>query len=105
MVLHVIYFQLKPEVDGKVMEELVRTSRSLLVKIPEVMNVRSGRSLDPKSQWQMTLSFEVASLEKLHIAMDSPFYLKFLEKYVKPHTMDEFSMNFELDPSKNLKYS
>jgi len=34
MIHHVVYFQLKPEVDAAMVEELVRVSRSLLLKIP-----------------------------------------------------------------------
>lgn len=105
MIHHVAYFQLKPEVDAAGLEELVRTSRSLLLKIPEVLSVRSGRNIDPASQWQFYFSIEVDSLEKLRITQDNPYHLKLLEKRIKPQTMAEFSMAYELDPSRDLKYS
>ncbi|MBC8094342.1 MAG: Dabb family protein [Akkermansiaceae bacterium] len=105
MIHHVVYFQLKPEVDAAVMEELVRTSRSLLLKIPEVLSVRSGRNVDHQSQWQFYFSIEVDSLEKLRVSLDDSFYFKFVEKHIRPNTISEFAMDFELDPSKNLKYS
>jgi len=105
MIHHVVYSQLKPEVDAAMMEELVRTSRSLLLKIPEVMSVRSGRNIDAGSQWQFFFSIEVDSLEKLRITLDDPYYFKFVEKHLKPNTREQFAMDFELDPSKNLKYS
>ena len=105
MIYHSAYFQLKPEVDAPKLEELVRTSRSLLLKIPEVLSVRSGRNLDRSSQWQFFVSIETNSLDRLKIVLDDPYYLKFSEKLVKPHTLDQFVMNFELDPSKDLKYS
>jgi hypothetical protein len=105
MIHHVVYFQLKPEVDAAMLEDLVRTSRSLLLKIPEVLSVRSGRNLDRDSQWQFFLCIEVDSLEKLRITLDDPFHIKLIERHIKPHTHSEFQMDFELDPSKNLKYS
>jgi hypothetical protein len=105
MIHHVVYFQLKPEVDSAMVEELVRTSRSLLLRIPEVMSVRSGRNLDPESQWQFFVAIEVNSLDKLRITLDDPFHLKFIEKHIKPNTVAHFAMDFELDPSKDLKYS
>ncbi len=105
MIHHVVYFQLKPEVDKVTVEELVRTSRSLLLKIPEVLGVRSGRNLDPKSPWQFYFSIEVDSLEKLRITLDDSFYLKLVEYVIKPNTCGELSMDYELDPSKDLKYS
>ena len=105
MIQHVVYFQLRPEVDKLALEELVRMSRSLLLKIPEVLSVRSGRNLDPESRWQFYFSIEVDSLQKLRITLDDPFHLKLMEKWVKPMIVDSFSLDFELDPSKDLKYS
>lgn len=105
MIHHVVYFQLKPEVDAAATEELVRTCRSLLLRIPEVLSVRSGRNLDPGSQWQVFLAIEVESREKLRATLENPFHLKFVEKHVKPLTDSHFSMDFEMDPSKDLKYS
>jgi Stress responsive A/B Barrel Domain len=105
MIHHVVYFQLKPEVDKAAMEELVRTSRSLLLKIPEVLAVRSGRNIDPDSKWQFYFSIEVDSLEKLRVTLDNPFHLKLMEKWIKPQTIDSFILAYELDPSKDLKHS
>jgi Stress responsive A/B Barrel Domain len=105
MIHHVAYFQIKPGVDQATMEDLVRMSRSLLLKIPEVMSVRSGRNLDPDSKWQFYFSVEVDSLEKLRITLDDPFHLKLMEKWINPNTSDKFVMDYELDPSKDLKYS
>lgn len=105
MIHHVVYIQLKPEVDKAMMEELVRTSRSLLLKIPEVLGVRSGRNLDPTSQWQFFFSIEVDSREKLRITEDDPYHLKLMEKYLKPNMVSHFIMDYELHPSRDLKYS
>jgi len=105
MIHHVVYFQLKPEVDAATVEDLMRSSRSLLLRIPEVLSVRSGRNLDSQSQWQFFISIEVNSLDKLRVTLDDPFHLKFIEKHIKPNTLSHFAMDFELDPSKNIKFS
>lgn len=105
MIHHVVYFQLKPEVDAAATEHLVRSCRSQMLRIPEVLSVRSGRNLDAASQWQVFLAIEVDSREKLRAALDDPHHLKFVEKHVKPVTASHFSMDFETDPSKDLKYS
>lgn len=105
MIHHIVFFQLWSDEDTATLEDLVRTSRSMLLKIPEVLSVRSGRNLDPKSEWQFFFSIEVDSLEKLKIALDDPFHLKLMERSIKPKTRSHFELNFELDPSKNLKYS
>jgi hypothetical protein len=105
MIHHVVYYQTRPEVDTVGIEELVRTSRSLLLKIPEVLSVRSGRNLDESSQWGFFVSIEVNSLEKLRITQDDPYFIKLEEKFIKPSIVTSFALNFELDPSKNMKYS
>jgi hypothetical protein len=105
MIHHVVFFELKPEVDATTLETLVRTSRSLLLKIPEVLSVRSGRNVDPASPWPLFVAFEVDSLDKLRITQDSPYHLQFMEKFIKPNTQAHFAMDFELDPSRLLKYS
>jgi hypothetical protein len=105
MIHHVVFFQLKSEADAEMVESVVRATRSNLLKISEVLNVRSGRNVDPGSQWQLFLAIEVESLDKLSITQDSPHYLKFIEKFIKPNTTAHFAMDFELDPSKDLKYS
>jgi hypothetical protein len=105
MIHHVVYLQLNDNVGKAELEEMVRASRTWLLKIPEVLSVRSGRNLDPESQWQFFYSFEADSLEKLNLVKDDAFHLKFVESHVKPHTNDRFGMTFELDPSRELKYS
>ncbi len=44
-------------------------------------------------------------MEKLALVGDDPFHLKFIEKFIKPNTSKRFGMTFELDPSRDLKYS
>jgi Stress responsive A/B Barrel Domain len=105
MIHHVVYFQLTPEVSAATLEDLVRTSRSQLLKIPEVLSVRSGRNIELDSKWQFFFAIEVESLEKLKTIQENPYHLKLIEKTIKLHTCDQFVLDFELDPSKNLKYS
>jgi hypothetical protein len=105
MVHHVIYLQLNDPKGTEVLEEMVRAARTWLLKIPEVFSVRSGRNLDPESQWHFFYSYEVDSMEKLSLVGEDPFHLKFIQQFVKPHTHNQFEMTFELDPSRDLKYS
>jgi hypothetical protein len=105
MIHLVVYLQLNDNVGKPQLEEMVRASRTWLLKIPEVLSVRSGRNLDAESQWQFFYSFEAESKEKLNVIREDAFHLKFLETYIKPHTHHRFEMVFELDPSRDLKYS
>ena len=105
MIHHVVYLQLNDNVGKAELEEMVRASRTWLLKIPEVLSVRSGRNLDSSSQWQFFYSFEVESKEKLNLIREDAFHLKFIETFIKPNTRHRFELIFELDPSKDLKYS
>ncbi|MDB4333310.1 Dabb family protein [Akkermansiaceae bacterium] len=49
MIDHLLFYKLKPEVDEGKLEDMIRMSRSLLLKIPVVLTVRSGRTIDPES--------------------------------------------------------
>lgn len=105
MIDHIVLCRLKPEVDPQTLEDMVRSSRSHLLKIPEVLRVSSGRNLDPDSEWTFYFSVEVESSEKLRMTQDDPVYHRFLEKIIRPHTEIHNTFNFETDPSKDLRYS
>jgi hypothetical protein len=105
MIHHVAHFQLVGGADPTTLEELVRTSRSQLLKIPEVLAVKSGRNLDPQSPWQFFFAVEVDSREKLRTLLEDPFYLKLLSQSILPHALAHLTLDFELDPSRDLKYS
>ncbi|NNC90537.1 MAG: hypothetical protein HKN82_18940 [Akkermansiaceae bacterium] len=105
MIDHVVLYKLKPGVDDLKLEEMVRSTRSILLKIPEILSVRSGRNVNQDSEWLFYLSIEVESLDKLAMAEDDAVYIRFLEKVIRPHTDAEHVFNFEMDPAKDLRYS
>ncbi|MGJ8698309.1 MAG: Dabb family protein [Verrucomicrobiaceae bacterium] len=105
MIDHLLFYKLKPEVDDAVIEEMIRTSRSLLLKVPPVLSVRTGRTVDPKSDWPFYILLEFESREKKRICQDDANYLKFLKVVIEPHTSTSYSIDYETDPSKDLKYS
>ena len=51
MVHQVALYKLHPEVTDDILEEMIRRTRSMLLKVPEVMAVRSGRKIDPDAEW------------------------------------------------------
>ena len=105
MILHLVFCELKPGADAATLESLVRNSRSLLLKIPEVLSVRSGRNVDEDDPWPFFYSVEVESLDKLAIVLDDPHHHKFIETCIRPTTTARRTATFELDPSKPLRYS
>lgn len=105
MIHHVVFFKLKPEVDDHKLEEMIRSTRSMLLKIPEVLSVRSGKNIDPSAEWPFFLTVEVETLEKLRMYVDDPVHLKYIETVIKPNTSARFALDFQTDPSRDLKYS
>ncbi len=105
MIDHIVFYRLQPEVDQARLEEMVRSTRSILLKIPEVLSVHSGRNVDAASEWPFYFSIEVESLDKLRMVEDDPLFLRFLRDVVQPNTAGEEAFNFEMDPSKDLRYS
>ena len=79
MIDHLLFYKLKAKVDEAKLEDMIRMSRSLLLKVPVVLSVRSGRTIDPNSDWPFYILLEFESLDKKRIFEEDPNYLKFLE--------------------------
>ncbi len=105
MIQQIQFYKLQDHVDEARLEKMIRTTRSILLKIPEVLSVRSGRSIEPDADWPFFVSLEYETLDKRNISEDDPVYLKFHEQVTKPNTTAHYIMDYELDPSKDLKYS
>lgn len=105
MVHHVALYKLRPEVTPEIVEEMIRKTRSLLLKIPEVLSVRSGKRIDPNAEWPFFVSLDFESLHKQAMFRDDPVYLKFLEEVVRANTSENLLLDYETDPGRNVKYS
>jgi hypothetical protein len=82
MMNHAAYFQLKPEPEKNTIEELVRKSRGLLLKTPEVLSVKSVRNLAPIPPSPFFFSIEMGSLNKFKTTVDDPHYNKLMSKNI-----------------------
>jgi hypothetical protein len=105
MIHHIALYKLRPDVTPEVVEEMIRKTRSLLLKIPEVLAVRSGKKINPEAEWPFFVSLDFENRQKQAMYRDDPVYLKFLEEVVRPHTTDTLQMDYEMDPGRNVKYS
>jgi hypothetical protein len=105
MVHHISLFKLKPGVTTEKLEDMIRKSRSQLLKIPEVMNIRSGRNIDLDSEWIFFVSMDIESTDKLAMCQEDPVYVKFIEEVVKPNATETLELDYETEPGKDIKYS
>ena len=105
MVHHVALFKLKPEVTPAKLEEMMMTTRMSLLKIPEILSVKCGKAIDPKAEWPFFIALDFESRDKMAMTEEDAIYMKFVAEVVKPFTAERLTLNYEMEPGKNVKYS
>ena len=105
MVHYIALYKLKEHVDDAKIEEMIRSSRSLLFRIQEVHNVRSGKRIDPKNPHPFFVAMDFESLDKLKMFRDDRLAVKFEHEVVQPNTTKRIELIYETEPGKNIKYS
>ena len=105
MVHHVTLYQLPPEVTPAKLEQLMISTRMTLLKIPEILSVKCGKNIDPKSEWPFFIAIEFESMEKQAMVQDEAIYMKFVADVIKPHTTEALTLDYEMEPGKAVKYS
>lgn len=105
MIAHVSLFKLKPEVSEEKLEEIMSMTRVYLLRVPEVLVVRTGKRTRQDDAWEWFVFMEIESLDKLAICQDDPHYIKFREEVLRPAIAEECVQSFEMEPRKDVKYS
>lgn len=105
MIHHVVLYKLKSEVTPARVEEMMMNTRMQLLKIPEVRSIKCGKRIDPEVPWPFFIAIEFESMDKFAIFRDDPVYVKFMEEVIKPNTSDALSLDFEMDPGKDVRFS
>ena len=105
MVHLVVLCKLDSHVTQERLEEMVRQARTQLLRIPEVLNVRSGKRIDSDNSYPYFYSVDVESLDKLAMFRDDPHQVKFTNEVILPNTIEQVEMVYELEPNREFKYS
>ena len=105
MVHNVSLFKLKPEVTPAKIEEMMMTTRMSLLKIPEILSVKCGKNIDPRSEWPFFITLDFESMEKLAMTEDDAIFMKFAADVIKANTSERLTLNYEMEPGKAVKYS
>jgi hypothetical protein len=105
MVHHIVLFRLKPEVTPARVEEMMRDTRMQLLKIPEVLSIKCGKRINPDMEWPFFVSIDFESMDKYEIFADDPIYVKYVEDVVKPNTSEAVTLDYEMDPGKDVEFS
>jgi hypothetical protein len=105
MIARLTLFTLKPEISSERLEEIMWITRTTLLKIPEVLALRTGKRINPGDPWDWFVFLEVESLDKLAICQDDPHHFKYLQEVVNPSVSHQQVLTFEMEPRKDVKYS
>ncbi len=105
MIHHTVLFKLKPGVPPEQLERVLIETRILLLKIPEVMNLKTGKNVDAKSKWHFFVCFDCESLAKLAGVKGHPVHVKFERDVVEPCSEELLAVDFEMEPGKDVRYS
>jgi hypothetical protein len=105
MVHHVVLYKLNPEVTPVRVEEMMMNARMQLLKIPEVLSIKCGKRIEPEMEWPFFIAIDFESMDKFAIFREDPIYVKFVEETIKPNTEDSLTLDFEMDPGKDVRFS
>lgn len=105
MVHHVVLFKLKPDLSPDVLEEMMRETRIRLLKIPEAMNVKCGKRIDPENEWPFFIAVDFESMDRLAAYRDDPVHMKFVADILTKYTSARLALDYEMEPVKDVRFS
>jgi Stress responsive A/B Barrel Domain len=105
MIHHIVLYKLKPEVTPARVEEMMMNTRMQLLKIPEVLSIKCGKRISADIAWPFFIAIDFESMDKFGIFREDPIQVKFMEEIIKPNTADSLSLDFEMDPGKDVRFS
>jgi hypothetical protein len=105
MVHHLVLYKLKPEVTPARIEEMMMNARMQLLKIQEVLSIKCGKRIEEEMDWPFFIAIDFESMDKYAIFREDPIFVKFMEEVIKPNTEDSLTLDFEMDPGKDVRFS
>ncbi len=105
MVHHVVLYKLKPEVTPARIEEMMMNTRMQLLKIQEVLSIKCGKRIDPNVPWPFFIAIDFESMDKFELFREDPVFVKYNEEVIKPNTIEALTLDFEMDPGKDVQFS
>ena len=105
MVHHVVLFKLRPEVTPARVEEMMMNTRMQLLKIPEVLSIKCGKRIHSDMAWPFFIAIDFESMDKYAIFREDPIFVKFEADIIRPNTAEAVTLDFEMDPGKDVRFS
>lgn len=106
MVHHIALLKTKSDVPTEKLEELMVETRIRLLKIPEVTNLRVGKRIDTDgNSYTFFYSFDTESMDKLHAVLESAVFTQYEKQILGPFVGDKLTLDYEMEPGKDVRYS
>jgi Stress responsive A/B Barrel Domain len=105
MVHHLVLFKLKPEVTPARVEEMMMNTRMQLLKIPEVLSIKCGKRVNNEMPWPFFIAIDFESMDKYEIFREDSIFVKYEADIIKPNIAEALTLDFEMDPGKDVRFS
>src|SRR5882672_11014754 len=102
MIHHIVLYKLKPEVTPARVEEMMMNTRMQLLKIPEVLNIKCGKRVDPELPWPFFIAIDLKWMAESPFSGEAPFVVMFMEKIKKPNAPVSQTTDSERDQEKTF---
>jgi hypothetical protein len=105
MVHHLVLLKLNPEVTPARVEEMMMNTRMQLLKIPEVLSIKCGKRINDEMPWPFFIAIDFESMDKYEIFREDPIFVKYEAEIIKANTAEALTLDFEMDPGKDVRFS
>ena len=93
MIKHIVLFNLKPSALNQ-FDDLAKTTKERLSKIPGVQNLSVGSSIYPNARYKYLIIMEFADEILLKEYRANPIHVKYRDEYFKPAIEEYISLNY-----------
>lgn len=105
MIHHICLVETNDSVNSEKIEEIMVETRIRLLKIPEINNLHVGKRIDSDNEYNYFYSFDIENMDKLKYAQESAVFTQFQKQILDPHAENMVTMDYEMEPGKDVKYS
>ncbi len=105
MVHHVVLYKINPEITPARVEEMMMTARMQLLKIQEVLSIKCGKRIGQDNEWPFFIAIDFESMDKYEMFRDDPIFVKFDAETIRPNIAEALTLDFEMDPGKDVRFS
>lgn len=94
MLQHIVLFKTRPGLAPELFDRIIADALQQLTAIPGVINLRAGTPLDENVGWDICLSMDFASREKLEEYRKHPIHVKYIRENLDENVIERKALDF-----------